>query len=750
MIAQYWLDRVQSSDRFQIGERLFYLSDLQQYGYPIIQGFIITAANIKDLATIFEEKQALNEAISACMAVQLEDRRNLQLVVQTTRKLIDNSSLSQDWLDNLLTSIQQFNIQHLILRPFLFFSEKQTPLSSNLAESYLEEPEYSFCQRKYLEKSIKNIIANLLSVNSLFYLRKIDANLNTLKLAIMIQPLYNAIASGNVWITQNQFIIESTWGLENSLIKGEVEPDIIRINRQTGEISETRLGHKNLSYRLNDFDEDNLQNWNCLFVDNLERKKSSLLSLDNLNTIKLISITKQLALTHENIFSFTWLLIEGEETDFYLTRIDLVNNNNKISQSLEPQVLLKGITASKGKITARVQIVNPENIPSLDNIEGKILVTHNFSSETIPLLQKAAGAIAEVGGMTSHAAIVARELEIPALIEVTDATLLLTNGQTILLDGDRGEISLIVKNPQNIISSNKSPVLVESTEQRPPIATKLMANLSQIKSIPKTIALPVDGIGLLRADLILMDCLSRGTQTQLIEMLTEAITQFAAAFHPRPLFYRSTDWILPQIDRLTSHFLQNLSIASRGTFNYLLDPTLFDLELEALIRVRNLGYYNLHLVLPFVRSLEEFEFCRRRVEQKGLMLSSNFQLGIVAEVPSTLLLLQQYIKAGVGVIAIGSNDLTQLLLGSDRERDRYASRFNATHPAVLEAFRQLIQQAKEANIPCSICGQAPVEHPEIIEKLIDWGITSISVEPSAIEQTYWEIARAEKRILLRK
>jgi pyruvate,water dikinase len=153
-------------------------------------------------------------------------------------------------------------------------------------------------------------------------------------------------------------------------------------------------------------------------------------------------------------------------------------------------------------------------------------------------------------------------------------------------------------------------------------------------------------------------------------------------------------------------------------------------------------------MLPFVRTVEEFTFCRRRVEQAGLTDNPHFQLWIMAEVPSVLFLLPDYVKAGVQGISIGSNDLTQLLLAVDRDQEQLGPKLDGRHPVVKRALEQLIQGAKTAGIPCSICGQAPVQYPELIDLLVRWGITSISVDVNDVEHTYTAIARAEQRLIL--
>jgi pyruvate,water dikinase len=281
--------------------------------------------------------------------------------------------------------------------------------------------------------------------------------------------------------------------------------------------------------------------------------------------------------------------------------------------------------------------------------------------------------------------------------------------------------------------------------------------MSQPDRLSEIANLPIDGVGLLRSEFMVLDALKqRHLQTwlqqdrqSLIDRLTQQIQQFAAAFAPRPVFYRSLD--------LRSHeFLGhsevtqpevNPMLGMRGTFSYCQNPDLFNVELAALRQVQQAGYSNLRLILPFVRTVEEFCFCRQQVEQAGLAQVQSFQLWIMAEVPSVLFLLEDYVKAGVQGIAIGTNDLTQLMLGVDRDQPQMATAFNPNHPAVLRAMQQLIQAAQQAKIPCSVCGQAS-HHLELVDWLVQWGVGAISIAPGEIEATYEAIERAERRLLL--
>jgi pyruvate,water dikinase len=358
-------------------------------------------------------------------------------------------------------------------------------------------------------------------------------------------------------------------------------------------------------------------------------------------------------------------------------------------------------------------------------------------------------------------------LGIPAIVSARNATNIIQTGERILLDGDRGEVYL--RDGEKIaqgdhedfdFSHEKSYVRDGFSNHRilPMIGTKLLVNLSQSNLIEKVRNLPVDGVGLLRSELMLLNILhgenpynwiANGRETELLDRLSKQIQEFVQAFTPRPIFYRSLDWYHQDLSSYHGRENPPASIlGEHGTASYLKNPGVFELELKALARLQKDGYSNIYLMLPFVRTVEEFIFCQRKVVEFGLTENPQFQLWIMAEVPSVLFLLPEYIKSGVRGISIGTNDLTQLILGVDRETEDLSPLLNQRHPAIMGTIFQLIKMAQAGGISCSICGQAPVLYPEIIDQLIQWGIDSISVEPEAVEITYHTIASAEQRLIL--
>ena len=246
-------------------------------------------------------------------------------------------------------------------------------------------------------------------------------------------------------------------------------------------------------------------------------------------------------------------------------------------------------------------------------------------------------------------------------------------------------------------------------------------------------------------------CLPRAEATSSSTKMADGLNTFAAGFAPRPITYRTTDFRTNEFRGLRggAEFEPeeaNPMIGYRGALRYTRDPEVFALELEAIGRVWDAGHHNLHVMLPFVRTARELALCRALMSD--LIDRPGFELWVMAEVPSVLFNLERYAALGVAGISVGSNDLTQLLLGADRDSETLADTFDERDPAVTDYLRQLIPRARAAGLQTSICGQAPSVHPEYAELLVNAGIDAISVSADAVDRTRRLIAAAEQRLLL--
>ncbi|MGK7948501.1 MAG: putative PEP-binding protein [Xenococcaceae cyanobacterium] len=761
----YWLSQPKSLEKSLVGEKVLRLSRLLQRGYPVVPGLVIGTPILREfLQTLDSFRSLIGNLSDSSLYLDVDNYQALQSFAQKSRQIILETNFPLGWQEAIFNSAQKLNASTLILRPSLV-----TPNYLKQRHIGLWNSQVCLCQPEASEKSIKQIWGELFSAKSIFYWHKLGIDIGKLNLAVLIQPLKDAIASGTVEITSRSMQINATWGLGHSLIQGAVQPDIYQIERKTATLETQKLGNKVIAYHLGAESETNSHERNLLQAEMVSEQKQQKYALDTAAVRQLVQLVETIVAEDKQIKYLEWILTSQDYStnfdrsvnipQFFLTQLNyypslIASSVNTLSTSEVNlhQPYLKGLGVAPGKVTAPVFLLtnSTEELPEIP--EGTILVTSTIIPRHISLLDRVVGVITQEGGMTSHGAIVARELNIPAIAGVKEAMNSLQSGEQILLDGNSGEIYKVENTAMNKEDRRHSISLGASLPESfidYPIATQLMVNLSHPNSIAVAANLPVDGVGLVRGELMLADCLfsqppetwlDSSTKSKLQENITNLLRQLAKEFAPRPVFYRSLDWQS-----------SNSLLGSRGTYYHWQNSNLFILELSALAQVMQEGYNNLKLILPFVRSLEEFRFCHRLIEKAGLKDYRDFQLWIMAEVPSIIFLLSEYVRAGVQGIAIGTNDLTQLILGIDREEDDFTRHgLNAHHPAMLKAIAQLIQNAKAEGIPCSICGQAPVDNPSSIERLIQWGITSISVEPQAVMSTYKAIARGEQKLLLSK
>jgi pyruvate, water dikinase len=306
-----------------------------------------------------------------------------------------------------------------------------------------------------------------------------------------------------------------------------------------------------------------------------------------------------------------------------------------------------------------------------------------------------------------------------------------------------------------------APVTSDAPEVPESIGTGLYVNLADAGQAAAVAALPVDGVGLLRAELLLTRALDNrhpssliaaGESERVVSELADSIGAIARAFHPRPVVYRAADLRSNEFRGLAGGedfepLEDNPMIGYRGCYRYVHDPSFFRLELAALARAREEAP-GLALMIPFVRTRWELEACLALVDDSTLGRQRGLRRWVMAEVPSVAYWLPEYIGLGVDGVSIGSNDLTQLVLGVDRDSADLAELFDEADPAVLAVIDQVIGTARRMGIPSSLCGQAPSRRPQFVEHLVRAGITSVSVEPAAVPATRRALAAAERRLLL--
>jgi pyruvate,water dikinase len=420
------------------------------------------------------------------------------------------------------------------------------------------------------------------------------------------------------------------------------------------------------------------------------------------------------------------------------------------------EVLLRGLGAAPGLGVGRVRVVT--DLADADGLgEGDVLVTHMTAPDWVPLMRRSAAIVTDSGGMTCHAAIVSRELGIPCVVGTADATEKLRDGETVTVDAKEG-----VVRAGAAAEPAAAPAAAAAVAAAPATGTKLLVNLSEPSQVDRAAALDVEGVGLLRAELMVIEALEGKHPRELLEQdrgaefvdrMGAALSRFAAGFAPRPITYRTIDFRSNEFRGLAGGERfepeeANPMIGYRGALRYMREPDLFGLELDAIRRVWDEGHTNFHVMIPFVRTPRELIAARAAIAAAGLLERPGFELWVMAEVPSVLFHLPRYAELGIAGISIGSNDLTQLILGADRDSELVAEVFDERDEAVAEYLRMLIPRARELGLQTSICGQAPSVHPSYAELLVRAGIDAISVNIDAVDRARRLVAAAERRVLL--
>ncbi len=364
----------------------------------------------------------------------------------------------------------------------------------------------------------------------------------------------------------------------------------------------------------------------------------------------------------------------------------------------------------------------------------------------------------------SHAAIVSRELGVPCVVGTGNATSILKDGMDVSVDGSRGMIYEGLISSQDVNkgeNGSMSHAVINATT--PITGTKIYVNLADVDQAEKVSKLPADGIGLLRAEFMMAGIgkhprkmLEEGKKQEYIDMLAADMQKFAAAFYPRPVVYRASDFKTNEYRNLEGGekyepHEDNPMMGYRGAARYIQEPELFKMELLAIKKVREEFHLsNLWLMIPFIRRIGELRAIKDIMEEVEIYRTRDFKLWIMVEVPSTVILIDQFCEEGIDGISIGTNDLTQLTLGIDRDNATMAKGFDERNEAVLRSLKRVITTCGRFGVTTSLCGQAPSVYPEFAEKLVEFGITSMSVNPDAVERTRKIVASAEQKIMLHR
>ncbi|MEK7155045.1 MAG: phosphoenolpyruvate synthase [Patescibacteria group bacterium] len=744
-----WFKEISKEDIGIAGGKGANLGELTQAGIPVPPGFVVLASAYFDFLESNKLRPKIHQILST---TDIEDPAQLNPASQKIQKLMEKSSVPAEIAKQIFQSYHKLG------------SRQAVAVRSSATAEDLPEASFAGQQESYLNvlgdanvvAKVKACWISLFGARSIFYRHQQKFDHFKVGIAVPIQAMIQSEVSGVMFTVdpishdKDTIVIEAIWGLGDYIVQGVVTPDHFEVSKSSGEIINRQIATQEIM---------EIRSAQGVKQVKVPQRLQKVQKISDSYVLQLGKIGRAI---HDHYFfpqDIEWALYNKK---LYITQSRPITTLKSDKPSnYEPitnhPVLLKGAPASPGLVSGPVKIAN--SVKFLDKVKaGDILVSDMTTPDFVPAMKRAAGIITDRGGLTSHAAIVSRELGVPCIVGTTTATKILKDGQMVTINGASGDVydgALDLKSIK--LPSPGTEHLAHSTAKT---ATKIYVNLAEPELAKKTASRNVDGVGLLRAEFMIAGIgthpkkiIADGKQKEFVTKLAEKLTEFCQAFAPRPVVYRATDFKTNEYRSLKGGDLyepqeSNPMLGFRGAFRYVADPAVFDLELEAIKAVRNKHKLtNLHLMIPFVRTPQEMLQVKKQVAAAGLSRGSSFKLWMMVEIPSNVILLDDFIDTGIDGVSIGSNDLTMMLMGTDRDNAEVASVFDERNPAVLWALEKIIKTCLKRGITCSICGQAPSQYPDLVEKLIAWGITSVSVNPDAIERTRELVYNSEERIV---
>ncbi len=742
------------------------LGEMAKAHFPVPDGYIVTAESYYSFLKANNLEQTIKNLIKT---IDVDKPTELDHVSQKVKKLITDSEVPQSLAKLIATYYTNLGGIHgdtlVAVRSSATAEDLPTASFAGQQETYLNVRGESNVVLK-----VRECWASLFSARAIFYRSKNNFDHFRIGIACVIQKMVQSEASGIMFTIdpvnndKSKIVVESILGLGELIVQGSVTPDHYEVNKHNFQIDKKIIG----------------------IQDNIMKKVGSKNKTEKLST----RLSEHAKVTDQKIIEIAKIGLQIEKHYFFPQDIEWAIEKNKVyivqsrpvttvqsttdkrEQAEEVEVLLeknlkevlRGQPASPGIGTGPAKVIfSAKELHKI--VPGDILVTTMTNPDYVPAMKKASAIVTNEGGRTAHAAIVSRELGIPAIVGSQKATKVLKNGRIYTVDGIKGVVyegSYLKK----LAELHLLPAETDLTKRTPIVnsqvktATKIYVNLAEPEKAREVAKLNVDGVGLLRAEFMIAQIgkhpkafIHEKKQAEFVDKLSDGLKTFAQAFHPRPVVYRATDFRTNEYRNLIGGKAYepeepNPMLGYRGCFRYIHDPRVFRLEVEAIKRVRNkFSFKNLWLMIPFVRTVKELIEVKSLLSSFGLTRTPSFKLWMMVEIPSNVILLDKFIEVGIDGISIGSNDLTMLILGTDRDNSEVASVYDERNEAVLWALERIVKTCHKYKITSSICGQAPSDYPDITEKLVSWGVTSVSVNPDVIDYTRSIVALCEERVI---
>ncbi len=754
---------VEEEDLQKIGGKGFNLAKMLKAGFPVPPCFFVTTDAYHKFLEDNDLKSKIIERISK---INFSDVNSLIEASKEIKSWIIQSSVPEDVKKEIIEAYRKLaqsdipDVDVGIIKGFredLFVAVRSSAVTEDIGKASAAGQQETFLNIKgslNVVESVKRCWASMFTPRAIYYRHQKNLPQDA-GIGVVVQKMVNSEKSGVMFTLNpakpkeaNVIVIEAVFGLGETIVQGEVTPDMYIVDKESGKILEKNIGKK-LWERVRDSSGKTIKR------EVPENKVEAQVLTDN-EIVAIAAYGKKIEEYYRRPQDIEFAVERGK---IYIVQSRpvtfLAEDVKQITETKEEKgkVLLRGIGVSPGIVTGKVKIIH--NLSELKKIEkGDILVTEMTSPDYVPAMEKSAAIITDRGGLTCHAAIVSRELGIPCIVGTENATKVLKDDMIVTVDANHG----VVYEGEIEIKKKEEERRVESVSLGEIItATHVKVNLAFPETATQEIAEKADGVGLLRIEHMLtksgmhpIEYIRRGLKNELIRILEEGIGKVAEAFYPKPVWVRSLDARTDEFRHMQGGDKEpeedNPMLGWHGIRRSVVETDILKCEFEAIKRLHERGLNNIGIMIPFVISVDELKKAKEVAREVGL--PKDIKFGIMVETPACALTIEEFCEEGIDFISFGTNDLTQLTLGVDRNNENLIELFNPFHEAVLKQMKYVIDVCKDYGVETSICGEAG-SNPKMAEILVEYGIDSISANIDALDKIRRTVARKEKEILLR-
>jgi pyruvate, water dikinase len=732
---------------------------------PVPYGFAISA---RAYGTFLETTKANQKIDTFLSHMDITDMKSQQHISKKIRDLIESLPMPRKMEKEILNAYQE--LCRKVRRKNAAVAVRSSATAEDLPGASFAGQQDTFLNitQKNLLTSIKKCWSSLFTPRAIVYRSEKGFSTDDVLISVAVQALISSRASGVMFTLEpvsgdkDKVVINASWGLGEAIVSGQVTPDEYVVEKGTYIILEKQVVKKN---RQIVSDAKGGTKW--IPVPKQMRERSV---LSDEAIIRLAQYGVQIENHYGVPQDIEWAVDESGEIFILQARPETVHGiqgqikDKERKGVMEEEILLKGIGVSPGQGSGMVKIIL--DVKKISNFKkGNILVTEMTTPDWVPAMKIASAVVTNLGGKTCHAAIVSRELGVPCVVGTENATKLLKDREIVTVDGQRG---LIFKGAPAEQDEIKVTLASPDFSGQVITATKVYVNLS-IPEIARKVAQETnaDGVGLLRAEHLMLSIgkhprllMEEGGNQVMIDTFSRGVGQVAEAFFPRPVVYRFLDFKPDEFLELPGgekyereHVGPNPMIGYRGEYRYIKEHDIFRLELKAIRQAREkMGFTNIWVMVPFVRTLDVFRKTINIMREEGLdhRSDSSFQLWIMVEVPSAVFMIEEFCREGIDGVSFGTNDLTMLVLGVDRNDTSVQELYDERNLGVLRAIAYTMAVCRKHGVTTSICGQAPSVYPDYLEFMIRCGCTSVSVNPDTVVSARKSVAVMEQKIQMEK